>query len=163
MLLVISIVKKKDLKIQVAYLLIALFSLGLSSCSTQKDKLLNRAYHRTTTKYNGYFNGKESLKEALSKLEKTYQEDYSNLLPTSILGDQKQAQKIFPQLNRTIDKAGLTIKYHSMEIKRKEKNKWIDDCYFLIGSLIPMKFEIVYHFLVFFLIHHRITLHQNLE
>ena len=133
--------KKTHLKIPVAYLLIALFCLGLSSCSTQKDKLLNRTYHRTTTKYNGYFNGKESLKEALSKLEKTYQEDYSNLLPTSILGDQKQAQKIFPQLNRTIDKAGLTIKHHSMEIKREEKNKWIDDCYFLIGKAFFYKQE----------------------
>ena len=113
----------------------------LYSCSTQKDKFLNRNYHKATSKFNGYFNGKESLKEAIAKLEKSYQEDYNNLLPTTILGDQKQAQKIYPQLNRTIDKAGLIIERHSMEIKGDEKNKWIDDSYFLIGKALFYKQE----------------------
>ena len=116
-------------------------SVVLYSCSTQKDKFLNRNYHKATSKFNGYFNGKESLKEALAKLEKSYQEDYNNLLPTTILGDQKQAQKIYPQLNRTIDKADLIIKRHSMEIKGDEKNKWIDDSYFLIGKALFYKQE----------------------
>ena len=113
----------------------------LYSCSTQKDKFLNRNYHKATSKFNGYFNGKESLKEAIAKLEKSYQEDYNNLLPTTILGDQKQAQKIYPQLNRTIDKADLIIERHSMEIKGEEKNKWIDDSYFLIGKALFYKQE----------------------
>ena len=113
----------------------------LYSCSTQKDKFLNRNYHKATSKFNGYFNGKESLKEAIAKLEKSYQEDYNNLLPTTILGDQKQVQKIYPQLNRTIDKAGLIIERHSMEIKGDEKNKWIDDSYFLIGKALFYKQE----------------------
>ena len=113
----------------------------LYSCSTQKDKFLNRNYHKATSKFNGYFNGKESLKEAIAKLEKSYQEDYNNLLPTTIIGDQKQAQKIYPQLNRTIDKAGLIIERHSMEIKGDEKNKWIDDSYFLIGKALFYKQE----------------------
>ena len=120
--------RKKHLKFCINYFIIAIFSVVFYSCSTQKDKFLNRSYHKTTAKFNGYFNGKESLKEAISKLEKTYQEDYNNLLPTTILGDQKQAQKIYPQLNRTIDKASLVIERHSMEIKRKEKNKWITKC-----------------------------------
>ena len=85
-----------------------------------KRQILNRSYHKTTSKFNGYFNGKESLKEAILN-SKTHQEDYNNLLPTTILGDQKQAQKIYPQLNRTIDKAGLIIERHSMEIKGEEK------------------------------------------
>ena len=111
------------------------------SCSTQKDKFLNRSYHRTTAKFNGYFNSKESLKEGLEKLEKSYQEDYTSLLPLSILGDQKDAQKIFPQLNRSIDKAALVIDYHSMEVKGKEKNKWIDDSYLIMGKALFYKQE----------------------
>ena len=133
--------EKKHLKSCINYFIIAILSVVLYSCSTQKDKFLNRSYHKTTSKFNGYFNGKESLKEAVSKLEKTYQEDYNNLLPTTILGDQKQAQKIYPQLNRTIDKAGLIIDRHSMEIKGEEKNKWIDDSYFLIGKALFYKQE----------------------
>ena len=118
-----------------------MLSVVLYSCSTQKDKFLNRSYHRATTKFNGYFNSKESLKNAIAKLEKTYQEDFNNILPTTILGDQKQAQKIFPQLNLTIEKAGLAIERHTMEIKGTEKNKWIDDCYFLIGKALFYKQE----------------------
>ena len=133
--------EKKHLKFCINYFIIAILSVVLYSCSTQKDKFLNRSYHKTTSKFNGYFNGKESLKEAISKLEKTYQEDYNNLLPTTILGDQKQAQKIYPQLNRTIDKASLVIERHSMEIKGKEKNKWVDDSYFLIGKALFYKQE----------------------
>ena len=133
--------EKKHLKSCINYFIIAILSVVLYSCSTQKDKFLNRSYHKTTSKFNGYFNGKESLKEAISKLEKTYQEDYNNLLPTTILGDQKQAQKIYPQLNRTIDKAGLIIERHSMEIKGEENNKWIDDSYFLIGKALFYKQE----------------------
>lgn len=141
LIVVISIVRKKHLKSCINYFIIAILSVGFYSCSTQKDKFLNRNYHKATSKFNGYFNGKESLKEAIAKLEKSYQEDYNNLLPTSILGDQKQAQKIYQQLNRTIDKAGLIIERHSMEIKGDEKNKWIDDSYFLIGKALFYKQE----------------------
>jgi len=129
------------LKTRFTYLLIVLISILVYSCSTQKDKFLNRSFHRTTAKFNGYFNANESLKEAVTKLEKTYQEDYNSLLPTTILGDQKQAQKIYPQLNRTIDKAALVVEYHSMEIKGEEKNKWIDDSYFLMGKALFYKQE----------------------
>ena len=115
--------EKNLLKSYFNYFVIVTLSVVLYACSTQKDKFLNRSYHKATSKFNGYFNGKVSLKEAIAKLEKTYQEDFNNLLPTTILGDQKQAQKIYPQLNRTIDKAGLVIERHSMEIKSKEKNK----------------------------------------
>ena len=119
--------EKKLLKLCVNYFIIAILSVLIYSCSTQKDKFLNRSYHKTTSKFNGYFNGKESLKEAISKLEKTHQEDYNNLLPTAILGDQKQAQKIYPQLNRTIDKASLVIERHSMEIRGKEFKNALND------------------------------------
>ena len=133
--------EKNLLKSYFNYFVIAILSVVLYSCSTQKDKFLNRSYHKATSKFNGYFNGKVSLKEAINKLERTYQEDFNNLLPTTILGDQKQAQKIYPQLNRTIEKASLVIERHSMEIKRKEKNKWIDDSYFLIGKALFYKQE----------------------
>ena len=123
------------------YISVLLIAVSLYSCSTSKDRFLNRAFHRTAAHYNGYFNGVESLKEGVAKLEKNHQEDYSALLPTTILGDSKQAQKIFPQLNRVIDKAALVVEYHSMEIKGIEKNKWIDDSYFLMGKALFYKQE----------------------
>lgn len=122
------------MKTRSKYIFLLLFCLLASACSTQKDRFLNRSFHRTTSKYNGYFNAKESLKQALTKLEKSHQENYNSILPTTILGDQKQAQKIYPALNRTLEKAALVIEFHSMEIKGKEKNKWIEACYLLMGK-----------------------------
>ena len=66
--------EKNLLKSYFNYFVIAILSVVLYSCSTQKDKFLNRSYHKATSKFNGYFNGKVSLKEAVTKLEKTYQD-----------------------------------------------------------------------------------------
>ena len=64
-------------------LLLLLISLVfISSCSTKKKAFTNRKYHNITAKYNGYFNGKESLKYGIKKLEKVHTEDYSLILPT---------------------------------------------------------------------------------
>ena len=133
--------KTYNLKNLLTFLSLFFITVLFNSCSTQKDRFLNRSYHRTAAHYNGYFNGVESLKEALVKLEKNHHEDYNSLLPTTILGDSKQAQKIFPQLNRVIDKAALVVEYHSMEIKGEEKNKWIDDSYLLMGKALFYKQE----------------------
>ncbi len=37
-------------------------------------------------------------------------------------------------MDRAIEKAGIAIQRHSMFIKNVEYNKWIDDCYLLIGK-----------------------------
>lgn len=133
--------KRNKLKKVHTYLAFVFLLVLLYSCSTQKDRFINRSYHKTAAHYNGYFNAVESLKEGLEKLEKNHQEDYNSLLPTSILGDAKQAQKIFPQLNRVIDKAAMVVEFHSMEIRGDEKNKWIDDSYFLMGKALFYKQE----------------------
>ena len=52
----------------------------LSSCSTKKNRWANRQYHNTTAKYNGYFNGKESIKKGLNKINENSEEDYSQII-----------------------------------------------------------------------------------
>ena len=52
----------------------------LSSCSTKKNRWVNRQYHNTTAKYNGYFNGKESIKKGLNKINENSEEDYSQII-----------------------------------------------------------------------------------
>jgi len=59
--------RKKNI---VAKLLILVsVTLVIVSCSTKKNNFVNRKYHNTTAKYNGYFNGNESLKAGIKKLE----------------------------------------------------------------------------------------------
>lgn len=105
----------------------------LWSCSTKVNKFPNRAFHSTTTKYNILFNGQESFKEGMFKLHESYIEDYDEVLPIYILPDQEQATELFPDMNRAIEKASKAIQRHSMFIKKKERNQFIDDAYYLMG------------------------------
>ncbi len=105
-----------------------------AACSTEKDKFVNREYHKLTTHYNGYFNGNESFKEGVEKLENTVIDDYEQILPAYILGTSDDAKSIYPQMDRALDKAAKVVRRHSMVIKGEEKNEWIDDNYLLIGK-----------------------------
>lgn len=106
----------------------------ISSCSREKDTFLSRSYHKTTARFNGYFNAKEIIKENEFKLSSNQEEDYSQLLPVFIYPDEKASQNMFPDMDKVIEKCSQVIDRHSMYIRRKEKNKWIDDSYFLIGK-----------------------------
>jgi TolA-binding protein len=106
----------------------------LGACSTKKNTLINRTYHNTTARYNGYFNAKESIKEGVTSIQNSHKENYEELLPIFIYGDDAAAQSVYPQMDRAIEKCSKVIVKHSMEIKKKEHNKWIDNCYFLIGQ-----------------------------
>jgi tetratricopeptide (TPR) repeat protein len=128
------VAKETFLRTKRLYRLLLVLPLVIWGCSTHKDAFLNRSYHRTAAHYNSFFNAEVSFEEGIAKLEKTYQEDYSLLLPSHILGDKRQAQKVYPQMDRTITKAYNVIDFHSMEFKGKERNKWVDDSYFLIGQ-----------------------------
>ena len=52
--------KEKTRNNRLILLLISMFL--IISCSTKKKTYVNRKYHDITAKYNGYFNGNESLK-----------------------------------------------------------------------------------------------------
>lgn len=111
-----------------------LFALVLVACSTEKDKFVNREYHKLTAHYNGYFNGNQSFREGVEKLENSVIDDYENVLPVYILGTPEDAKMIYSQMDRAIEKATVVIRRHSMVIKGEEKNQWIDDNYLLIGK-----------------------------
>lgn len=106
----------------------------VTGCSTKKNRLINRMYHNTTSHYNGYFNAKETVKWSLYDFENGYQDDYSELLPLYKFPDKNQATELYPDMQRAIDKCSKVIDKHSMYIQRKERNRWIDDCFFLIGK-----------------------------
>jgi hypothetical protein len=58
--------KKNSFLLLIASTAIAIILLFLTpGCSTEKNKFLNRSYHNTTARYNGYFNAKENIKESL--------------------------------------------------------------------------------------------------
>lgn len=106
----------------------------LVGCATDKDAFLNRSFHRLTTRDNGWFNANEKLNELVLNIEDSYELDFDEVLPIFIYGTEDQARAAIPELEKCIEKCSIVIDRHSMEIKDKEKNTWIDDAWFVIGK-----------------------------
>ena len=121
---------KKIIKILFFFTLLIFFQ----SCSTKKKTWFHRTYHNTTAKYNGYFNGNESLKKGIKKLHQKNKDDYTSFIsvfPTSELENQKKSS---PFMDKAVKKGSIVIQRHSIKIDGKEYCKWIDDNYLMIGK-----------------------------
>lgn len=105
-----------------------------AGCSKKKAGITNRMYHQTTARFNGYFNAKEIMLAMDENLRETHQENWDELLPVFIYPGEEKAQTLYPELDLVEEKCSKVINRHSMRIRRKEHNKWIDDNYFLIGK-----------------------------
>ena len=103
-------------KISIIFLVV----LTLFSCSTEKKSIINITYHNITSRYNGYFNAKESVREGLEKIKSNYTEDYTQLLPIYIEGDEAAARSVYPEMDVAIEKCSEVIQRHSMYIKKEE-------------------------------------------
>jgi len=106
----------------------------MGSCKTTKNTFLNRNFHNTTTRYNWYFNANESYKSGVKKLQDQNKDDYNQLLRIYPGGTKSDAQSIAPQMDKSLKKCAKAINKHSMLIKGKEYNRWIDNSYLLIGK-----------------------------
>jgi tetratricopeptide (TPR) repeat protein len=98
-------------------------------------------YHNITSRYNVYFNGKESMNEGTIELLKGAKDNYTNVLPVFNFGTKQEAQQMNPQMDRAIQKASIAIQKHSMPFEGAEKVKWIDDSYLMIGKAYFYKQE----------------------
>jgi hypothetical protein len=54
--------------------------LFLTDCSVEKNTGTTRFYHGLTSRFNIYFNGYESFKEGVLKIDKGYRDDFSEML-----------------------------------------------------------------------------------
>jgi len=106
----------------------------LHACSTKKNTFTRRAFHNVNTHYNVYWNGNESFKQGVEELQKSARENYNRILPVFNFGTADEAKKVSNRMDRAIEKATIGIRRHSMVFKNKEYNKWIDDCFMLIGK-----------------------------
>lgn len=108
--------------------------LFLTSCSTQKNTFPNRAYHTVTSAFNVNFNGKEALKKGEVELAKKSVDNYTANLPIYNYPAKSDLSSIYPQMDRTIEKASKSIYKHSMMIRGKEHVKTMDDVYMMMGK-----------------------------
>lgn len=113
--------------------------------------MATRAYHSINTKYNVLFNGSESYKKGVKKIEQSNIDDFSRILPVFIYPDEKTAGTVASDMDRTTAKSSKAITLHSIKTKplykqkiltqrqkeflnKKEYNWFIDDCYLYIGK-----------------------------
>ena len=116
------------------FFFLAIITLFVSSCSTTRDNFFSRTYHQTTTKYNGYFNANESIKRGLQKIKDSHKDNYQQIISLDKINRVDLPGQVFPNMDRAIEKTTKMITRHSMEINNKEKNKWIDDNYYLMAK-----------------------------
>ena len=106
----------------------------LSSCSTDKNNALHRGFHNMTSRFNGYFNAREIMLLEETNLKDGFNDDYSQLLPIFIYPDEQKSQSMYAQMDKIIEKCSEVIERHSIDKRKIEYVKWIDDSYFLIGQ-----------------------------
>lgn len=114
--------------------LVALVVVGMTSCSTSKNTFPNRVYHNVTCRYNVFWNGKQSMKQADAEMVKLSKDNYTTTLPVYNYPDKSELGPALPHLDRTIEKSSKAIYKHSMLIKGKEYVKTIDDAYLLMAK-----------------------------
>ncbi|MFP5471319.1 MAG: tetratricopeptide repeat protein [Bacteroidia bacterium] len=118
---------------------VLLIGTALWQCSTDKNRFLNRAYHNTTAHYNGYFNAREAIKEALKSFRYSYKENYDLVLPVVLYPNEAESKSMFAVMDTSISKCATVIKRHAMPEKKtgskegQEWGKWIDNNWLMIG------------------------------
>jgi len=146
-------------KQHIHYSIIFITLLLLTACSAQKNTGLSRAYHNLTARYNVLFNGSESFKNGLFKIEKEFSDDYSQILPIFNYGGEEIAGLASSDMDRTIKKCSKLITLHSITAKpkvkdnktlspeeraffsKKEYNIFVDDAWLLMGKAHFYKHE----------------------
>lgn len=135
------------------YLLLSGLLLLAVACSVEKNTATTRLYHSVTAHYNIYFNGYESFKAGVVKVEASYMDDYAEMLDLFEYSDPTTASVCGTDMDNAISKSSKLIRLKSITalpeekererggidpdealLSRKEFNEWVDDAYLLIGK-----------------------------
>lgn len=130
------------------YSILALVAVALLvACSTTKNTWVTRSYHNLTSRYNGYFYARESMKDAADKVEKTYIDDYTQPLPVFRIPNTPESKGCYTDLEKAIKKATLVVERHAITTKSGTEIagavKWIDENWIIMGQAHYYKSEYI--------------------
>jgi tetratricopeptide (TPR) repeat protein len=133
----------KILKLHSIIVLLFLFVVAatFSSCSTKRNTAMARGYHNLTSHYNVYWNGEQNLEQAEEFLRQKTKDNYGKVLRVYNYGDKNLARQMASRVEYTIKKAALAIQNHSMVFGRKEKIKWVQESYLMMGKAFFYKHD----------------------
>ncbi len=108
----------------------------LSSCVTQKSRHeesdIGQLYQNMNSKFNGWFNANELLKQSMVTLDTMQQDNYNEILPIYKYAAVDNADPVKADLDEAIKKVSVVITLHKY-------SDWADDCYLLIGKALYLK------------------------
>ena len=129
--------QKKSFTYMKHVLILAIVFLILASCSTRKDRAVNRAYHQTTTKFNVLFNGEEAISAGIEAEIASHQPNFWEQLPLEpfpLMDLFNLNPKENANFSRGEEKAVIAVQKHSMQFGNKQRNQQIDEAYMLLGK-----------------------------
>src|SRR4030042_4618435 len=91
------------------------------SCSVEKNTGATRFYHGMTARYNIYFNGYESFRAGVLKVNNGYRDDYAEMLKVFEYSDPSTASLCGSDMERAIQKASKLISMKSITAKPEVK------------------------------------------
>ena len=119
------------------YIFLSLFFICFLSCSTQKNKALNKGYHSVVSSYNVLFNGETSIDEGFLQTQESFVDNFWEILPVEKINISKDIITVDGIENdnflKAEEKAAKTIQKHSMQINNVEYNSKITQAYLLLG------------------------------
>ena len=92
----------------------------------KKMQWINRSYHNTTAKYNGFFNAGEIIKEAMTNYSDARAENYNVIIPVYEYADEIGSKSLYAPMDTAATKCETVIGRHSMPSIKKgaiQKNR----------------------------------------
>ena len=114
------------------FLVVSLLTfLVLNSCVTQKKKgdlsAMQKLYHNTTSKYNGYFNANVLYEASVLSLNEQHQDNHNKILPVFKFTETEDPKIVSEDMDKAIKKVSVVVSLH-------READWVDDCYLLMGK-----------------------------
>ncbi len=86
-----------------------LLLLVLPACNSQKNTWFNRNWQNMNARFNGYFNGKEKMKEAEEQLRLSHVDHFERVIDVFPYADETQAKAISPAMDEVMKKGSFII------------------------------------------------------
>ena len=106
----------------------------LAGCNTKKNTLTRRMYHNLTSHYNVYWNGEKALQDGDKQLKTAVKDDYTHVLRVYNYGTQQNGMSLNSTMDSALEKTSICVQKHSMKFGSRERVKWIDDAYLVMGK-----------------------------
>lgn len=94
---------------------------AIASCSTKRNTAISRAYHRTTARFNFYFNAEQAYNAGVEAATTKVKLDYARPLPFILTGLPEAATECGSDMDRSIEKCAALIRLHSITAKPAPK------------------------------------------